>query len=65
VADDPAPLVPFLSSCDGWCLGVGAAALPDVSLALLRAAAGRPIRSGIPGQAFPLARRPVYLVAAH
>jgi hypothetical protein len=65
LADDPAPLAPLLGDPQPeapWCLGVGAPSLPDVSLALLRAHAGRPIRSGLPGAPFPLTRRPVYLV---
>jgi hypothetical protein len=65
LGDDPTPLASLLgelSPAGAWRLGLGARALPDVSLALLRAAAGRPIRSGLPGAASPLARRPVYLV---
>jgi hypothetical protein len=67
LAADPSPILPLLGLTRPdatWCLGLGAAALPDVSLALLRAQAGRPVRSGLPGIPFPLARRPVYLVLA-
>jgi hypothetical protein len=65
LAEDPTPLVPLLGSAQpeaAWRLGLGAPSLPDVSLALLRAQSGRPIRSGLPGTPFPLARRPIYLV---
>ena len=65
LAEDPAPLARLLavspSGC-AWRLGLGATALPDVSLALLRAQAHRPLRSGQPGVPFPLPRRPLYLV---
>jgi hypothetical protein len=67
LGSDPTPLVPLLGSgaADApWRLGVGAPALPDVSLALRRAHAGRPLRSGFPGVPFALARRPVYVVRA-
>jgi hypothetical protein len=67
LADDPTPLVPLLGPAGyvaAWRLGVGAPALPDVSLAMLRAQAGRPLCSGFPGTPFLLARRPVYLVPA-
>jgi hypothetical protein len=65
--EDPLPLARLLGrpAPDGaWRLGLGAPALPDVSLALLRAAANRPIRSGRPGPAFPLRQRPLYVVPA-
>jgi hypothetical protein len=65
LADDPMPLAPLLGVAQPdapWRLGLGATALPDVSLAILRAHANRSLRSGFPGAPFPLARRPVYLV---
>ena len=67
LGDDPIQLAPLLGLAEPdarWSLGVGATALPDLSLVLLRAQAGRPIRSGLPGMTYRLARRPVYLVLA-
>jgi hypothetical protein len=46
----------------GWTAGEGMASLPDVSLALIRAFDGRPLRAGLAGIPIPLRRPARYLV---